>query len=141
MLKINNRISIDTKELKFKMIKSSGPGGQNINKNSTAIILQFDIANSTSLSKNIKSLLLNNPNKYLTKTGKIIINSNNHKSQYRNKSEAINRFIRYLNDALKTKKKRFYTKPTKSSIEKRLYGKRKNSIKKNLRKNHNNEKY
>ena len=141
MIKINNTISIKRNEVKFRMIKSSGPGGQNINKNSTAIKLEFDIKNSTSLPQEVKNLILNNKNKYLTRSGKIIISANRNKSQYRNKSEAINRLIRYLNNVTKTKKKRIFTNPTKSSIEKRLRQKKRNSIKKILRKNNDNEIY
>ncbi len=141
MLKINKRFSINIKEIKFKMIKSSGPGGQNINKNATAIKLEFDVQKSKSLSKNIKNIILNTPNQYLTKTGKIIINANKYKSQNRNKSESIDRLIKYFNFILKTKKKRVRTKPTKSSIEKRLNEKKKNSLKKALRSSQNHEKY
>ena len=134
MININDNISISSKELKFRMTKSSGPGGQNINKNSTAVALEFDILSNISLPKKIKKILLNTSHSYLTKTGKIIINANTHKSQHRNKTETISRFITYFNKVLMTKKKRIDTKPTRSSIEKRLNKKRKNSIKKSLRK-------
>ena len=134
MIKINDNISISSKEINFKMTKSSGPGGQNINKNSTAVILEFDILNSISLPNKIKQILFNTSHLYLTKTGKIIIKSNNYKSQHRNKTEAVSRFITYFNNVLMTKKKRIDTKPTKSSIEKRLDEKRKKSLKKSLRK-------
>ena len=137
MLIINKNLTIDMKEIKFRMIKSSGPGGQNINKNSTAIKLEFDVKNSTSLSKKIKYILLNTPNKYLTKRGKIIINANKHKSQKRNKSETIEKLIKYFNQILKPKKKRIPTKPTKSSVERRLKEKKRNSYKKSLRNSHN----
>ena len=137
MLIINKKLTIDIKEVKFRMIKSSGPGGQNINKNSTAIKLEFDVKNSTSLSKKIKYILLNTPNKYLTKRGKIIINANKHKSQKRNKSETIEKLIKYFNKILKPKKKRIPTKPTKSSVERRLKEKKRNSYKKSLRNSHN----
>ena len=60
---------IRSKELKYKAIKSTGPGGQNINKNSTAITLNFDISNSKSISDRLKAKLLKTPNKYLTKSG------------------------------------------------------------------------
>ena len=133
-LKINENISIRSKELKFKTIRSSGPGGQNINKNSTAISLNFDIINSRSLSDEIKQKLLNKPNKYLTKSGSIIIKVNTYKSQKKNKSEAILRLITYLNNAMLLKKKRIKTSPKKISIEKRLNNKRQNSFKKKLRK-------
>ena len=136
MLIINKKLTIDIKEIKFRMIKSSGPGGQNINKNATAIKLEFDVKNSISLSKKIKYILLNTPNKYLTKRGKIIINANKHKSQKRNKSETIEKLIKYFNQILKPKKKRIPTKPTKSSIERRLKEKKRNSYKKSLRNIH-----
>ena len=134
MIKINDNLSISSKEINFKMTKSSGPGGQNINKNSTAVILEFDILNSISLPNKIKQILFNTSHSYLTKTGRIIIKSNNYKSQQRNKTEAVSRFITYFNNVLMTKKKRIDTKPTKSSIEKRLNEKRKKSLKKSLRK-------
>jgi len=133
MLKINEDILLKSKELKFRFIKSSGPGGQNINKNSTAITLSFDISNSAFLDDKIKHKLLNRPNKYLTKSGKINIKVNTYKSQYKNKSEAILRLIKYLNNAMAYKKRRIKTSPRKSSIEKRLHDKRKNSFKKKLR--------
>ena len=134
MIKINDNLSISSKEINFKMTKSSGPGGQNINKNSTAVTLEFNILNSVSLPKKIKQILLNTSHSYLTKTGRIIIKANNYKSQHRNKTEAVSRFITYFNNVLITKKKRIDTKPTKSSIEKRLNQKRKKSLKKSLRK-------
>ena len=137
MLIINKKLTIDVKELKFRMIKSSGPGGQNINKNATAIKLEFDVKNSISLSKKIKYIILSTPNKYLTNRGKIIINANKHKSQKRNKSETIEKLIKYFNQILKPKKKRILTKPTKSSIERRLKEKKRNSYKKSLRNSHN----
>ena len=134
MIRINDNLSISSKEINFKMTKSSGPGGQNINKNSTAVTLEFDILNSISLPKKIKQILFNTSHSYLTKTGRIIIKANNYKSQQRNKTEAVSRFITYFNNVLMTKKKRIDTKPTKSSIEKRLNEKRKKSLKKSLRK-------
>ena len=124
MIKINDNLSISSKELNFRMTKSSGPGGQNINKNSTAVTLEFDILSSISLPEKIKQILLNTSHSYLTKAGKIIINANTYKSQHRNKTEAVSRFITYFNNVLVTKKKRINTKPTKSSIEKRLNEKR-----------------
>ncbi len=133
MVKINENISIINKELKYKTIKSSGPGGQNMNKNSTAIHLHFDILNSKSISDQIKEKLLLRPNKYLTKTGKIIIKVNTYKSQNKNKSEAILRLIKYFKNSITQKKKRIRTSQKKSSVEKRLKDKRKNSFKKKSR--------
>jgi len=137
MLIINENISIKCKELKFKSVKSSGPGGQNINKNSTAIYLDFDIENSSSLSNEIKEKLLNKSHTYLTKSGKIKIKVNTFKSQKKNKSEAISRLIKYFKNATVHKTTRIKTVPKKISIEKRLENKRKNSFKKKLRKKPN----
>ena len=139
MLKINKDITISSKELKYTTIKSSGPGGQNINKNSTAVSLHFDISNSRSLSKKIKDMLLQKPNKYLTKSGKIIIKANTHKSQLKNKSDATLRLITFFRNAMINEKKRIKTSPKKSSIQKRLDDKRKNSFKKRLRRKPNYE--
>tara|TARA_Y100000768_G_C23484400_1_gene454064 strand:- start:5 stop:424 length:420 start_codon:yes stop_codon:yes gene_type:complete len=139
MLKINENIVITSKELKFRPLKSSGPGGQNINKNSTAISLIFDISKSRFLNNDIKHKLLNKPNKYLTKSGKIIIKVNTYKSQKRNKSEAILRLITYFKNVMDKQKKRIKTSPKISAIEKRLDDKRQNSFKKKLRKKPNYE--
>ncbi len=139
MLKINETITIGSDELKYKPIKSSGPGGQSINKNSTAISLHFDILNSKYLSDEIKYKLLHKPNKYLTKSGKIIIKVKTYKSQNKNKSEAALRLIAYFKTSLSIKKKRIRTLPKKSSINKRLNDKRKNSYKKELRRKPNFE--
>lgn len=141
MFKINKKIIKNTKELKFKMIKSSGSGGQNINKNSTAIKLEFDVLNSNLITDKIKNKILCSSYKYLTKKGKVIIKAYKHKSQKRNKAESIDRLVNYLDDFLKYKKKRIPTSPSKSSIEKRLAGKRKNSLKKRLRTKPKNEKF
>ena len=135
MIRINKNIRIRDNEIKFRSIKSSGPGGQNINKKSTAITLDFDISNSISLSDDIKHVLMLRKNIYLTKSGKIIIKVNTYKSQNKNKSEAILRLITYFNNVMTNKKKRILTSPKRSSIEKRLHNKRKNGLKKRLRKN------
>lgn len=89
------------------MLKSSGPGGQNVNKNSTAIELEFDVLKSNLFTKKIKSKIISSSNKYLTNKGKIIIRANKYKSQKRNKSEAIDRLVNYLNYFLINKKKGF----------------------------------
>ena len=139
MIKINKDIAIRRKELKYTPIKSSGPGGQNINKNSTAVSLHFDILNSKSLSNDLKDKLLQKPNKYLTKSGKIIIKVNTNKSQSKNKSDAILRLITFFRNAMTNEKKRIKTSPKKLSIQKRLDDKKKNSFKKKLRKKPNYE--
>ena len=134
VFKIDETIAIRTKEIKFKSIKSTGPGGQNINKKSTAIYLSFDIINSKSISDDIKRKLLNRSDKYLTKNGKVVIRVDTYKSQNKNKSEAISRLIAYFKKSTRIRKRRIKTSPKKISIKKRLDDKRKNSLKKKLRK-------
>ena len=134
MIIINDDIRIIDRELKFKSRKSSGPGGQNVNKNSTAITLYFSIVKSRTLSNDLKNRMLNTPHNYLTKTGKIVIKVDSYKSQKKNKSEAISRFVAYIKNVIHVKKKRIRLSPKKYMINKRLDDKRKNSIKKQLRK-------
>ena len=117
MYRINKDLQIRNNEIKFVSIKSSGPGGQSINKNSTAIALNFDISSSMSLSNAMKDKLMLKKNKYLTKSGKIIIKVNTYKSQNKNKSEAVLRLISYIKNATTNKKNRILTSPKKSSIE------------------------
>tara|TARA_B100000767_G_scaffold147726_1_gene139172 strand:- start:10156 stop:10560 length:405 start_codon:yes stop_codon:yes gene_type:complete len=122
------------KELKFKAIRSSGPGGQHANKVSSKIELTFDLENSNSLSDDEKSLLKSKISSKLTKENGLILFCDESRSQHRNKEIAIKRFLKLLASGLTRPKKRKPTKPSKSSIRKRLEGKQRTSIKKALRK-------
>jgi len=121
-------------ELKFKAIRSSGAGGQHVNKVSSKIELSFDVINSEVLTEEQKQLLLKNLSSRLTKNDILILFCDESRSQHKNKEIAIERFLQIIKKGLTIPKKRKPTKPTKASIKKRLDNKRKLSVKKIERK-------
>ncbi len=123
MIKITPRISINDSELLFKYIRSSGPGGQNINKVSTAAQLRFNVMNS-SLPAELKNRLLKIAARRINAAGEIIIEARSHRSQERNRSDAVNRFIQLVQKALQRPKARRKTRPTAASMVKRIGNKK-----------------
>jgi len=121
------------KELKFKAVRSSGAGGQHVNKVSSKIELFFDLQNSDSLTSEEKELLQKNLKSKLTKDGILMLQCAESRSQHKNKDIAIKRFLQIITNGLKVPKKRKATKPSKSSINKRLEKKKKHAYKKAFR--------
>ena len=121
------------KELKFKAVKSSGAGGQHVNKVSTKVELIFDLQNSSEFSKEEKELLVHNLKNKLTKENSLLLNCDESRSQHKNKELVIQRFLKLIENSLKVPKKRKATKPSKSSIEKRIDKKKKQAYKKAFR--------
>lgn len=122
------------KELQFKAIRSSGAGGQHVNKVSSKIELTFDLANSASLTQEEKELLSKNLRTKLTKDKLLILFCDESRSQHRNKEISIERFLEIIKNGLRRPKIRKVTKPTKASVKKRLESKKKQSEKKSSRK-------
>jgi len=122
------------KELKFKAVRSSGAGGQHVNKVSSKVELFFDLLNSFALSLEEKELLLKNLKSKLTKDGMLLLQCDESRSQHKNKDLVINRFLQIISNGLKVPKKRKATKPSTSSIKKRLEKKKKQAYKKAFRK-------
>ena len=125
------------KELSFKAIRSSGAGGQHVNKTSSKIELTFDLENSKALLEKEKELLKTKLTSKLTNENLLILFCEETRSQHRNKELAIKRFLDLIKKNLIRPKKRKKTKPSKGSIRKRLETKQKNSVKKALRKRPN----
>jgi len=121
------------KELKFKAVRSSGAGGQHVNKVSSKVELIFDLQNSSTLSVKEKDLLLKNLQNKLTKKGVLLLQCDESRSQHKNKEIVIDRFIQLIANGLKIAKKRKATKPSKASIKKRLEKKKKHAYKKAFR--------
>ncbi len=124
-----NKVNL-IRELKFKAVRSSGAGGQHVNKVSTKIELSFDLQNSTSFQPQEKERLLLKLASRLTKDQILLLQCDESRSQHKNKALVITRFMGIIESALKVQKKRKTTKPSKSAIEKRLTSKKKASQKK-----------
>lgn len=122
------------KELNFKATRSSGAGGQHVNKTSSKIELTFDLENSLSLSENEKELLKVKLSSKLTKENVFILFCEETRSQHRNKEIAIKKFLNLFKVSLIRPKRRRITKPSKGAMTKRVETKKRTSFKKILRK-------
>lgn len=120
-------------EIQFSFVRSSGAGGQNVNKVSTKVILKFDVLNSVILKEDEKQILLEKLKSNLTAGGVLIITSQEKRSQLQNKEVVLEKFNKLLTKAFHKKKKRKATKPNKGAVEKRISNKKKNSEKKSNR--------
>jgi len=124
-------------ELQFKAVRSSGAGGQNVNKVSTKVVLTFDLDNSQALSLEEKERLLHKLKTKLTSDGLLILNCDEDRSQLKNKTIVTKRFLELIKQSLVVPKKRKATTVPRSVIEKRIKAKRNLSeIKQNRRKPH-----
>ncbi|MCL5246392.1 aminoacyl-tRNA hydrolase [Cellulophaga sp. 20_2_10] len=121
-------------ELQFKAVRSSGAGGQHVNKVSTKIELTYDLQNSTAITDKEKERLLLKLSNRLTKENVLLLQCDDSRSQHKNKDLAIKRFLELIKSALIVPKKRKKTKPSRSAIEKRLNTKKKSALKKANRK-------
>lgn len=127
------------KELKFKAVRSSGAGGQHVNKVSSKVELIFDLLNSMEFSEEEKELLQKNLKTKLTKETVLLLQCNESRSQHKNKELIIKRFFEIISNGLKVPKKRKATKPSKASIKKRLEKKKNQAFKKALRRKPSSE--
>ncbi|PIE99722.1 MAG: aminoacyl-tRNA hydrolase [Maribacter sp.] len=118
------------RELNLKAVRSSGAGGQHVNKVSTKVELAFDVPNSDALSPIEKKRILHKLSNRLTKDNILMLQADTTRSQFKNKELVIKRFFELLENALMIQKKRRKTKPSRSSIEKRLRKKKKDALKK-----------
>ena len=123
-IRITPDISIDEREIEESFVRSSGPGGQNVNKLSTAVQLRFDVRRSPSLPNDVAIRLMRLAGKRLTKDGVLVIVAQNHRTQERNRAEALGRLVTLVQEAAVRPVPRRPTKPTKASREKRLEGKK-----------------
>ena len=121
-------------ELEFSTSRSSGPGGQNVNKVSTKVIIRWNLLHSSLITDEQKMVLLNKLSSQLTREGELIINSQESRSQLQNKELALEKLDTLLRKALTKPKARKATRPTKSSKVKRVDNKKRHAEKKQWRK-------
>ncbi len=133
MIRITPTISIDDDELSESFVRSSGPGGQNVNKVSTAVELRFDVGKSPSLPEPVKVRLVRLAGYRMTKDGVLIIQAERFRTQDANRKDARDRLVELIQAATVVPKKRIKTKPSRASKERRVEGKKKRSDVKKMR--------
>ena len=124
MLEVTPQIHIPDDELSESFVRSSGPGGQNVNKVSSAVELRFDVARSGALPAAVRERLLARRDRRLTDDGVLVISANRFRDQSRNREDARLRLAEIVRAATVVPKKRIATKPTKGAQERRLQEKK-----------------
>jgi ribosome-associated protein len=127
MIRVTDHIALDESELSESFIRSSGPGGQNVNKLATAVQLRFDVRRSPSLPHDVRTRLERLAGKRLTRDGVLVITAQRHRTQERNREDALARLLDLIRQAAVRPLTRRPTKPTKASRRRRLESKKRRS--------------
>ncbi|MGB7099394.1 MAG: alternative ribosome rescue aminoacyl-tRNA hydrolase ArfB [Xanthobacteraceae bacterium] len=133
MIRVNAQISLDEREIEESFVRASGPGGQNVNKLSTAVQLRFDVRGSPSLPAQVKERLERLAGTRLTRDGVLAIIAQSHRTQARNRADALDRLLELIRRAAIAPRARRPTRPTKASRERRIETKKRHAGLKRLR--------
>src|SRR5437879_5412953 len=133
MIRIDARISIDESELEERFIRASGPGGQNVNKLASAVQLRFDVRGSPSLPHDVRVRLERLAGRRLTREGVLVIAAQRHRTQERNRQDALDRLIELIRRAAVAPRPRRATRPSAGARERRLQSKKRRGSIKDLR--------
>ena len=133
MIQITPQVFLRDDEISEEFVRSSGAGGQNVNKVSTAVQLRFDVHNSPSLSAEIKDRLKQLAGKRITAEGVLLLKAQSFRTQERNRQDALERLVALIQEAVPRPVLRRVTKPTRASKERRLTAKRVQSARKQAR--------
>jgi len=133
MIRVNAQISIDEREIEESFVRASGPGGQNVNKLATAVQLRFDVRQSPSLPEKVRTRLERLAGTRLTRDGVLVIIAQTHRTQGRNREDALDRLLDLIRRAAIEPRVRRPTRPTKASRERRVEAKKHRAGLKRLR--------
>ncbi len=133
MIQVTSTIQLDEGEIELAYVRAPGPGGQNVNKVSTAVQLRYDVLHSPSLPESVRQRLVRLAGKRLTSEGVLIIEARQYRSQEQNRTAAIQRLVRLIQQASLPPRPRVKTRPSSAAIQRRLEAKRKRSEIKHLR--------
>jgi ribosome-associated protein len=133
MIRINARIELDEREIQEDFVRASGPGGQNVNKVSSAVQLRFDITRSPSLPDAVRARLTALAGRRVTQDGVLVLSADRYRSQRRNRDDALQRLIELIREACEEETPRHATRPTLASRKRRLDSKQRRGETKKLR--------
>jgi ribosome-associated protein len=133
VIRVTPAIQFSENEITVHFVRSSGPGGQNVNKVATAVQLRYNAAGSAALPAHVRTRLLALAGKRATRDGTIVIDARRYRTQERNRQDAVDRLVGLIRAAARSPKPRRLTKPTRASRERRLSAKRKRAERKRFR--------
>jgi ribosome-associated protein len=133
VIQVTADIAIDEREIEIAFVRSSGPGGQNVNKVATAAQLRFDVAHARSLPDDVRERLATHAGSRLTRAGVLVITARRFRTQERNRADAIERLVAWIRAAAAPPKKRRRTRTPRAAKARRVEAKRRHSTTKRLR--------